>query len=124
MARVKTKVRAGVIAQLDSNAGLASLLTRYYAGYGDWRKLFTAIDDIAKVTAGDVQRVAGTYFVKKNRTVAYTTPAGAGGAAMNRLALLVLPRWRHWRKHRRRTKTGRSAPPLRPAPRRCRRSLV
>ena len=79
MARVKTKVRAGVIAQLDSNAGLAALLTRYYAAYGDWRKLFTAIDDMAKVTAGDVQRVAGTYFVKKNRTVAYMTPAAAGG---------------------------------------------
>jgi predicted Zn-dependent peptidase len=79
MARVKTKVRAGVIAQLDSNAGLASLLTRYYASYGDWRKLFTAIDDISKVTSADVQRVAARYFTKQNRTVAYTTPAAAGG---------------------------------------------
>jgi predicted Zn-dependent peptidase len=78
MARVKTKVRATVIEQLDSNAGLASLLTRYYAGYGDWRKLFTSIDDIAKVTADDVQRVAATYFIKKNRTVAYTIPAAVG----------------------------------------------
>jgi predicted Zn-dependent peptidase len=80
MARVKTKVRAGVIAQLDSNAGLASLLTRYYAAYGDWRKLFTAIGDISKVTAADVQRVAGQYFTKKNRTVAYSTLPAAGGA--------------------------------------------
>jgi predicted Zn-dependent peptidase len=80
MARVKTKVRAGVIAQLDSNPGLASLLTRYHAGYGDWRKLFTSIDEVAKVTAADVQRVAAQYFVKKNRTVAYTTaPAATGG---------------------------------------------
>jgi predicted Zn-dependent peptidase len=80
MRRVKTKVRAGVISQLDSNAGLASLLTRYYAAYSDWRRLFTAIDDISKVTAADVQRVAGQYFTKKNRTVAYTTLAGAGGS--------------------------------------------
>jgi predicted Zn-dependent peptidase len=81
MSRVKTKVRASVISQLDSNAGLASSLTRYYAGYGDWRKLFTSIDEIEKVTAEDVRRVAATYFVKKNRTVAYTTPAppAAGG---------------------------------------------
>ncbi len=79
MERVKTKVRASVIAQLDSNAGLASLLTRYYANYGDWRKLFTSIDEIGKVTAEDVQSVAATYFVKKNRTVAYTTTAPAAG---------------------------------------------
>ncbi len=72
LARVKTKVRASVISQLDSNAGLASLLTRYYGGYGDWRKLFTAIDEIGKVTAEDVQRVAVTYFGQKSRTVAYT----------------------------------------------------
>jgi predicted Zn-dependent peptidase len=73
LARVKTKVRALAIAQLDSNAGLAALLTKYYANYGDWRKLFTAIDDIDKVKAEDVQRVAVKYFDRKNRTVAYTT---------------------------------------------------
>ncbi|HEX3879092.1 MAG TPA: pitrilysin family protein [Bryobacteraceae bacterium] len=79
MARVKTKVRAQVIAQLDHNSGLASLLTRYYGSYGDWRKLFTSIDDIAKVTPEDVQRVAAAYFTKQNRTVAYSTLPAAGG---------------------------------------------
>jgi predicted Zn-dependent peptidase len=73
LARVKTKVRAGAIAQLDSNAGLASLLTRYYGDYGDWRKLFTSIDDIGKVTAEDVQRVAIKYLDQKSRTVTYTS---------------------------------------------------
>src|SRR6202035_3818490 len=56
MERVKTKVRAGVIRSLDSNPGLAQLITSYEANYGDWRKLFTAIDDLNKVTAADVQR--------------------------------------------------------------------
>ena len=37
---------------------MADALTSYYANYGDWRKLFTSIDDIDKVTADDVQRVA------------------------------------------------------------------
>jgi predicted Zn-dependent peptidase len=76
LARVKTKARAAVIGRLDSNAGLASLLTRYYGSYGDWRKLFTSIDDINRVTAEDVQRVAVKYFVTKGRTMAYTS-AGA-----------------------------------------------
>ncbi|MDP9170535.1 MAG: insulinase family protein [Acidobacteriota bacterium] len=72
LARVKTRARAGVIRQLDNNAGLAQELATYYANYGDWRKLFTAIDDIDKVTADDVQRVARKYFTPQNRTIALT----------------------------------------------------
>jgi predicted Zn-dependent peptidase len=77
MARVKIRTRAGLIRQLDSNAGLAQLLASTYASYGDWRKLFTSIDDIDKVTADDVQRVARQYFIPENRTVAVSVmPAG------------------------------------------------
>jgi predicted Zn-dependent peptidase len=71
--RVKTKIRAGLIRALDSNSGLASELAENYAAYGDWRKMFTAIDDVDKVTAEDVQRVAQSYFTNENKTVAYTT---------------------------------------------------
>jgi predicted Zn-dependent peptidase len=70
--RIKTKVRASLIRRLDSNAGMADALTYYYANYGDWRKLFTSIDDINKVTAADVQRVAKQYLIPETRTVAYT----------------------------------------------------
>lgn len=78
MERVKANARAGVIRRLASNSSLASLLTAYYANYGDWRKLFTSIDDVNKVTADDVLRVARKYFVTTNRTVAYLQiPAGA-----------------------------------------------
>ena len=82
LARVKTKVRASVIRQLDSNSGLANMLPLYYATYGDWRKLFTMLDEIDKVTADDVQRVAKEYFVRKTLTVAFTVQPkpSAGGA--------------------------------------------
>jgi predicted Zn-dependent peptidase len=79
LARVKTKARAGVIRRLDNNAGLARMLATYYASYGDWRKLFTAIDDLNRVTADDVQRVARQYFVLPSRTVAYLAPPGVAG---------------------------------------------
>jgi predicted Zn-dependent peptidase len=71
LARVKTKTRAALIRRLDSNSDLAQLLTDYYVAYGDWRKLFTSLDDIDKVTADDVQRVARKYFVTNARTVAF-----------------------------------------------------
>jgi len=76
--RVKTKLRAGLIRSLNSNAGLASALCSYYVNYGDWRKLFTELDEYNKVTADDVARVANTYLVKEHRTVAYTYVPEAG----------------------------------------------
>lgn len=81
--RVKTKIRASVVRGLDSNAGMADQLASYYANYGDWRKLFTGIEEIDKVTADDVQRVARQYFTPETRTVVYTvrpaSPAGGVG---------------------------------------------
>ena len=69
-----------MIRQLDSNSGLASLLSSYQANFGDWRKLFTSIDEINQVTAEDVQRVAQTYFVDKFKTVAYLKGSAEGQA--------------------------------------------
>ncbi|MGD0669231.1 MAG: pitrilysin family protein [Bryobacteraceae bacterium] len=70
--RVKTKARAAVIRRLDKNPGLAAALAVDYGSYGDWRKLFTQLDDLNKVTAEDVERVARSCFVAQNRTVAFT----------------------------------------------------
>lgn len=78
LARVKTRTRAGLIRQLDDNAGLAQLLASYHANYGDWKKLFTGLDEIDKVTADDVQRVAKEYFTPENRTVAVTFQSEGG----------------------------------------------
>jgi predicted Zn-dependent peptidase len=81
LARAKTQARASVIRRLANNAGLASQLTEYYMTYGDWRKLFTSIDELNQVTAADVGRVAKQYFVATNRTFAYTSPNTAAPAA-------------------------------------------
>jgi predicted Zn-dependent peptidase len=77
---VKTKLRAALIRKLDSNSGLAEELCFYSVNFGDWRKLFTALEDYEKVTVEDVQRVAQTYLVDRARTVAYTVAPAQGGA--------------------------------------------
>ncbi len=75
--RIKTKIRADLIRRLDSNSGMASELTSYYVHYGDWRRMFTGIDDIDKVTAADVQRVARQYLIPETRTVVFTVQPAA-----------------------------------------------
>jgi predicted Zn-dependent peptidase len=70
--RVKTKVRASVIRQLDSNSGMASQLTYFHVNYGNWRKLVTGLEEINKVTEDDVQRIARQYFSANTRTVTYS----------------------------------------------------
>ena len=81
LARAKTQVRASLIRRLANNAGLAELLASAYIDYGDWRKLFTQIDDLNKVTAADVQRVAARYFTPSNRTLAFLVPGGGPAPA-------------------------------------------
>jgi len=69
LAKAKTRSRADLIRQLDSNSGLAAQLTFYEVVTDDWRNLFKQLDEIEKVNAADVQRVTKTYFTTKNRTV-------------------------------------------------------
>lgn len=79
--RVKTKVRASLIRRLDSNSGLAAQLNFYYVNFGDWRKLFTQLDEYDKINADDVMRVAKKYFIPETRTVARLTTAPAPSSA-------------------------------------------
>ncbi len=67
--KAKTRVRAGLIRQLGSNMGLARQLASYEVLTGDWRNLFKRIDEIDKISAADIQRIAKEYFIEKNRTV-------------------------------------------------------
>jgi len=73
--RVKINVRAGLIRGLNSNMGMANALAAAHVGYGNWRKLYSQLDELDKITAADVQRVMKTYFTATGRTVAYMSPA-------------------------------------------------
>ncbi|HSL84782.1 MAG TPA: insulinase family protein, partial [Thermoanaerobaculia bacterium] len=88
--RFKTRAKASLLRQLDSNTGLALQLADYQRLFGDWRELFRSIDRIEAVTAEDVRRVAAASLIDTNRTVAQIVtrppapapaPAGAGEEA-------------------------------------------
>jgi predicted Zn-dependent peptidase len=74
--RVKTQARAGLLGQLDSNDGMASLLSEYDAKTGNWRNVFKELQQIEAVSAADVQRVAQATFRADNRTVGRLISAG------------------------------------------------
>lgn len=66
---VKARAKSGFIGQMGSNMGLAMGLANAYNLQGDWHKLFRELEQIEKVSAADIQRVAQKLFVKSNRTV-------------------------------------------------------
>jgi predicted Zn-dependent peptidase len=67
---VKTRAKAAVIRQLDSNGGLAMQLAISQGQLGDWRESFRDVERIEKVTKEDIMRVAQATFTAENRTVA------------------------------------------------------
>jgi predicted Zn-dependent peptidase len=54
--------------------GKANALGTYDVIFGDYRKLFQAVDNINRVTREDLQRVARKYLNARNRTVAILAP--------------------------------------------------
>jgi len=67
--RAKTNLRANFIRGLDSNQGLAMRFAASEAIHGSWERVFEEINMLEAVTMEDIQRVANTYLIKKNRTV-------------------------------------------------------
>lgn len=67
--RAKTNARANLVRSLDSNSGLAQAFAIAEGQQGDWRKVFTDIEELNTVTLSDLERVANTYFTKDNLTV-------------------------------------------------------
>ncbi|MFH1025303.1 MAG: pitrilysin family protein [Nitrospirota bacterium] len=70
LAKVKNQIRADFIRGLDSNAGLARMLSYYEALLGDYRYLTNYIDIIDKITPDDILHATRTYMTHQNKTVA------------------------------------------------------
>lgn len=74
--RVKTQAKAGLVRSLNSNMGMAQSLVEYEVKTGSWRNLFKEPEQIAAITAADIQRVAQATFTPQNRTVGKILPKG------------------------------------------------
>ncbi len=79
LARVKAQVVAELIYQQDSLSGQAQLIGALAATGYDWRLKDTWADNIMKVTANDVMRVARTWLVNNRLTVAQIMPTQNNG---------------------------------------------
>ena len=72
--KAKNVLTAAFYRQMKTISGKANTLGSYEVFFGDYKKLFSAADEYAKVTMADVKRVAAKYFTEKNRTVATLIP--------------------------------------------------
>jgi predicted Zn-dependent peptidase len=75
--KVKNQAKANAFRRLSSPFFIA-LQLMYYDGLGDWKYINTYSDEVDRVTAADLQRVARAHFTKENRTVGvFLRKAGA-----------------------------------------------
>jgi predicted Zn-dependent peptidase len=88
--KVKNQGKASAYRRLSSPFSIAIQLL-YYDGLGDWKFINSYADEVDKVEAADIQRVARAYLTRENRTVgiflrkaepaapAPAAPPGGGG---------------------------------------------
>lgn len=72
--RVKTQWKASLLRNLDSNRGMASMLSEYEAKTGSWRNLFEELTQIDAIQPEDVLRVAQSTFSPEKRTTGKILP--------------------------------------------------
>nr|WP_320115602.1 pitrilysin family protein [uncultured Desulfuromonas sp.] len=66
---IRKRLRADRLRYLQSNNGLANMLTRFQVVAGDWRYLVDYDDKIARIHGEDLQQVAQRWLTKNNRSV-------------------------------------------------------
>jgi predicted Zn-dependent peptidase len=69
LAKVKTMNKAQFIRSIRSNAGLAAQLAETEEKLGDWRRVFSYLDEMQAVTVEDVQKAAQEALRPDNRIV-------------------------------------------------------
>jgi predicted Zn-dependent peptidase len=79
--KAKNLLEAQFVKQLKTNNGAGQTLGYFEHIYGDYRKMFSAINDYQAVTIDDCKRVARKYFDPMKRTVVEIVPDDGGETA-------------------------------------------
>ncbi len=69
-------VKTGFYDELQTIAGVADMLGRAEAIYGDYKMAFSQMDNYSKVTSDDIVKAAKKYFTETNKTVGKLIPTG------------------------------------------------
>ena len=75
--KAKNEVQSGFVFSLEHAQGLADAIGRSWILTGDPTQFMRDVDEIEKVSAADVQRVAKQYFGADRATVVVIPPKGA-----------------------------------------------
>ena len=75
--KAKNQVQSGFVFSLENAQGLAQAIGRSWILTGDASMFMRDVDEIEKVTAADVTRVAKKYMTTENATVVVIPPKGA-----------------------------------------------
>ena len=67
--KAKNKLKMNFYYSMSTGSGKANTIGTYEMFFGDYHKLFNAVEDYDKVTLEDIKRVANKYLTKRNRTV-------------------------------------------------------
>lgn len=67
--RIQVSLESDIVFSLDTNKGVASLLSYYQTVLGDWTYALTYMQQVRSVTPEDIQRSVKKYLVPSNRTV-------------------------------------------------------
>jgi len=76
LAKAKACVETAFWRELASNHGRAERMGELEIAAGDFRRAFTRGDELARVTAADVQRIASTYLAPGARSVVIARQSG------------------------------------------------
>ncbi len=75
--KAKNTIKADFLRSLDSNSGLAGMLSYFEIVAGDYRYIIKNMEIINKITPEDILRTARKYFTRENKTVAVLSPTNA-----------------------------------------------
>jgi len=74
LAKVRNQVLTSFYRQIRTIAGKANIIGQAEVFHGDYRKINSYAEDVQKISAADLQRVAKQYLTPTNRTVATLLP--------------------------------------------------